>query len=335
MKVIARMLAGLALSAALGLVAAQDRPAESHPTPSGEQPTAPQEREPDVRALGDLLASFVKAYNAKDAKASATCSPRTPRSRTRTARSRGGATRSSSGSRAFSRRTGGDKLTVDTDSLRFLGTDLAIEEGTASLSTGPAARRYQPVQRDLRPPGRPLAPRAGSATSRPTTTRTNGWRTSNGCSASGSTRATTRSPHQLHVVEGRQLPAPRLRRQGRGRIALSGTQRIGWDAGRKQFRTWVFDDQGGFAEGLMSRDGDRWIVKVTGIRSDGQAVSATNAITVLGKDRLLWETFERTVGRGDPRTDRFTLVRRAPTPASEPHRRPHPNNRGTARSPRR
>ena len=32
---------------------------------------------------------------------------------------------------------GGDRLTVDTDSLRFLGTDLAIEEGTASLSTGP------------------------------------------------------------------------------------------------------------------------------------------------------------------------------------------------------
>src|SRR5205085_7407338 len=30
----------------------------------------------------------------------------------------------------------GDTLSVDTESLRFLGTDLAIEEGTASLSTG-------------------------------------------------------------------------------------------------------------------------------------------------------------------------------------------------------
>ena len=55
-----------------------------------------------------------------------------------------------------------------------------------------------------------------------------------------------------------------------GRIALSGTQRIGWDAQREQFRMWVFDDRGGFAEGLMSRDGDRWIIKASGVRSDGQ-----------------------------------------------------------------
>ena len=100
-----------------------------------------------------------------------------------------------------------------------------------------------------------------------------------------------------------------------GRIALSGTQRIGWDAQRKQFRTWVFDDGGGFAEGLMSRDGDRWVVKAIGVRSDGQSVSVTNAITVLGKDRILWETSDRTVGgEAMPDTDRFDLVRRAPDP---------------------
>ena len=100
-----------------------------------------------------------------------------------------------------------------------------------------------------------------------------------------------------------------------GRIALSGTQRIGWDAQREQFRTWVFDDRGGFAEGLMSRDDDRWIIKVAGVRSDGQAVSLTNAITVLGKDRLLWETYDRTLGgEAIPETDRFTLVRRPPNP---------------------
>jgi hypothetical protein len=101
-----------------------------------------------------------------------------------------------------------------------------------------------------------------------------------------------------------------------GRIALSGTQRIGWDAQRKQFRTWVFDDRGGFAEGFMSRDDNRWVSNATGVRSDGQTVSVTSAITVLGKDRLLWETFDRTLG-GEvvPDTDRFTLVRRAPDPA--------------------
>ncbi|MFI5455427.1 MAG: hypothetical protein ACHRXM_08235 [Isosphaerales bacterium] len=65
----------------------------------------------------------------------------------------------------------------------------------------------------------------------------------------------------------------------------------------------------------MSRDGDRWVIKATGVRSDGKSVSVTNAITILGKDRLRWETFDRTVGgEAMPDRDLFTLVRRAPTP---------------------
>ena len=59
----------LAFAAALGLVTAQDRPAREPEAARGDQPAAPPEREPDVRAITDLLASFVKAYNAKDAKA--------------------------------------------------------------------------------------------------------------------------------------------------------------------------------------------------------------------------------------------------------------------------
>ena len=47
------------------------KPPGARPDPAkpGEQFAASQEREPDVRAITDLLASFVKAYNAKDAKA--------------------------------------------------------------------------------------------------------------------------------------------------------------------------------------------------------------------------------------------------------------------------
>ena len=100
-----------------------------------------------------------------------------------------------------------------------------------------------------------------------------------------------------------------------GRIALSGTQRIGWDGQRKQFRTWVFDDRGGFAEGLLTRDGERWGTRASGVRSNGQAVSVTTTIAPQGKDRILWEIVERSVG-GEvvPGTDQFYLVRPAPSP---------------------
>ena len=61
--------------------------------------------------------------------------------------------------------------------------------------------------------------------------------------------------------------------------------------------------------------GDRWVIKANGVRSDGVAVSMTNAITVLSKDRLRWESSDRTVGDSlVAGTDSFYLVRRAPIP---------------------
>ena len=102
-----------------------------------------------------------------------------------------------------------------------------------------------------------------------------------------------------------------------GRIALRGSQRIGWDPQQGRFRMWVFDDSGGFAEGQLSRDHDRWVVKGTGVRSDGQSVSFTTAITPLDKDRLRWEILDRTVGsETTPDTAQLDLVRRAPAPGT-------------------
>ena len=40
-----------------------------------------------------------------------------------------------------------------------------------------------------------------------------------------------------------------------GQPVLSGTQRIGWDAVKHQFKMWVFDSEGGFGDGYWTRDG--------------------------------------------------------------------------------
>ena len=71
MRVRAAFLA-VGLIATVGLVVAQERPARNAAvrSPGGGQPTAPQGKESRfVRAITDLLGSFIKAYNAKDAKA--------------------------------------------------------------------------------------------------------------------------------------------------------------------------------------------------------------------------------------------------------------------------
>ncbi len=150
MKIHAASFAVLALSASLALVVAQDRPAqEPAPAPPAGQDAVPQEREPDTRAITDLLASFVKAYNAKDAKAIGELF--TPEAEIED--EDGDITRGHDAIVAWLHDTfaggGTGTLSLDTESLRFLGTDLAIVEGTASLSTGtdsrPRTNRYSVI----------------------------------------------------------------------------------------------------------------------------------------------------------------------------------------------
>jgi uncharacterized protein (TIGR02246 family) len=319
MRVHTVSLAVLALGATLGLVVAQDRPArQPAPAAPGAAPTAaPQERETDVRAIRDLLAAFVKAYNSRDAKAIGNLF--TPDAEIED--EDGAITRGRDA--IVARFTGifkeskGDELTDNFDSLRFLGTDVAIEEGTTTLSTQgaktpPVTNHYSVIY--ARQGGRWLHARIRDEPpdDDPHDQLTDlEWMLGEWINESDDADVLT---HCKWSKDGNFLLRD-FEVKVENRIALSGTQRIGWDGQRKQFRTWVFDDRGGFAEGLMARDGDRWVAKLTGVRSDGQAVSLTSAITILGKDRLLWETFDRTLGgKLIPDTDRFTLVRQAPNP---------------------
>jgi uncharacterized protein (TIGR02246 family) len=100
-----------------------------------------------------------------------------------------------------------------------------------------------------------------------------------------------------------------------GRPIMNGSQRIGWDPLAKVIRSWVFDSEGGFAEGVYSRDGNQWIVKMTGVTRDGKPAWATNIITRVTKDRLTWQSRDRMVG-GEPApgTGELTVVRKPPKP---------------------
>ena len=69
--------------------------------------------------------------------------------------------------------------------------------------------------------------------------------------------------HVGRVDRQRQLPAPIVRRPRQGQARADGTQRIGWDPLTKQFKSWVFDANGGYGEGLWMRQGDQWVIKAT------------------------------------------------------------------------
>jgi uncharacterized protein (TIGR02246 family) len=309
----------LIIALGLGLALAQDQPA-SNPTSAaapGLTATASRPPGPDEQAIGELTGRFLEAYNGKNAQALGELFALDAEIQDDDGElTRGRDAIKDRFAKMFTDRQGGT-LSVKTDSLRFLTKDLAIEEGTASLvvvgGAPPETNRYSVIY--ARQEGRWL--HASIRDEQPDEDSPHEqlqqltWMLGEWENESDDGIVKT---HCKWSDDGNFL----LREfdlKVEGRIALRGTQRIGWDAQRKQFRMWVFDDRGGFAEGLLTRDGERWSTRASGVRSDGQSVSVTTAIMPLGKDRILWETLERSVG-GEvvAGTDQFYLVRPAPTP---------------------
>ena len=100
-----------------------------------------------------------------------------------------------------------------------------------------------------------------------------------------------------------------------GKPALTGTQRIGWDPLTKQIKSWVFDSQGGYGDGLWMRRGNQWVIKATGVRPDGRTATATQVLTYLNNETLRWKSIDRTLGseiRDD--VDEIIMVRKPPRP---------------------
>jgi uncharacterized protein (TIGR02246 family) len=102
-----------------------------------------------------------------------------------------------------------------------------------------------------------------------------------------------------------------------GKPAMTVHERIGWDPLAKQVRSWVFDSEGGFGGGLWTREGDRWIIKSSGVVSDGKVASATHEIAKLNAQQYRWTARDRVVGgRAELEKEEFILVRQPPRPES-------------------
>lgn len=101
----------------------------------------------------------------------------------------------------------------------------------------------------------------------------------------------------------------------KGKPALTGTQRIGWDPLTKQIKSWVFDSRGGYGEGLWTHSGNQWVIKASGVRPDGRTATATQVLTCVNKDTMRWKSIDRTLGDEIvAEIDEVTMVRKPPQP---------------------
>lgn len=71
---------------------------------------------------------------------------------------------------------------------------------------------------------------------------------------------------------------------------LHVSQRIGWDARDRQIKSWTFDSQGGHGAGLWFRQAERWIVEAESILPNGSRSTGTNVYALHKTDTFTWQT---------------------------------------------
>ena len=271
----------------------------------------------DEQAIRLAAAAFAKAYNAGDAHALAQLFAADGEVVSEEGQATGGRTAIEQVFAGIFKEHPQARMDLAIGSIRFIGPDLAVEDGMATVTHTPD----EPAQRNpysvtyARQDGKWLT---ASARDLPDDTPTPEeqlqqlqWMIGEWVDESPDALIATSyrwTDNQCYILSEFKV-------QVGGRPVMTGTQRIGWDPVAKKIRSWVFDSEGGFGEGIWTREGSHWIVKKTGVTRDGKVASATNIITRVSKDRMTWQQRDRIVGgEKTPDIAETPITRRPPTP---------------------
>ncbi len=82
----------------------------------------------------------------------------------------------------------------------------------------------------------------------------------------------------------------------RNQLTASGMQIIGWDPVEKKTRSWFFDSNGGFGEGIWSKKGNAWYVLSKETTPSGQKASGVTILTMTDDNNFTWEAVDRQAG---------------------------------------
>ncbi len=277
---------------------------------------SPVGRADDEKAIQALLDTFVKAFNAGNAEAAAATYTDTAV----VVDERGGQIEGRAAVRdqyaASFADNPGTTIAIQVDSLRFLGPETALEQGRTTITPAagagaPEITRFTAVYVKQGAEWRQAAVRdeLSHDISPHDRLKELEWLVGDWVNESQDAVVST----SCKWAKGGNFLDREFTVKTAGQAVLSGTQRIGWDPLKRQFKTWIFDSEGGHGEGYFTRTGNEWVVKVEGVGREGQPVSATNIITRLGNDRMSWQLTARTVGGAAVRgIDEFTIVRKPP-----------------------
>jgi len=206
------------------------------------------------------------------------------------------------------------KMTVSTESIRFVSPNVAVEQGTSTETIGKNAPDEVPytaiyVRRD----GQWLLDRVTDqskeeAPSHYEQLKPLEWMVGSWVDKDDDDNATIETV--CNWTKNRNFLTRSYTVTVGDDVALSGMQIIGWDPSAKAIHSWTFDSDGGFSEAIWKQKGDRWYIPNHGVLADGRKATMTNIIKKIDDNSFTWQTIERTAG-GEilPNIDEVLIVR--------------------------
>ncbi len=291
--------------------AAPAQPAKAKPVAAKPEVSA------DEKAIHQLIDEVEKAYNAADAKGVADLFTEDAELVDEDGNvTHGRAAIEELFAAAFEAKPGA-KMTIEVDSIRSIGPGLLVEDGTTVVTVTPGElperSRYTVVHIKQDGKWRMASARDISPIAPSNVERLQQLEWLIGEWVDESPEAVVHSNYRWS--EDGNFIINEFSAKFAGRPLMAGTQRFGWDPLANQIRSWVFDSTGGYGEGLWTRDGERWVIKLRNVSIDGQVGSATNILTRIDQDRWGWESYDRMVG-GEltSEIERVIVVRKPPKP---------------------
>jgi len=114
------------------------------------------------------------------------------------------------------------------------------------------------------------------------------------------------SPDKTHLIREYSV-------KQEGEELLKGMQWIGVDPLTGNIKGWSFDTAGGRSESTWAKTGSDWLVRSTGVTSDGDESGATYIFKPVGKDRIELKVMHKVVGGTVEADSTAIMVRKAPS----------------------
>jgi len=277
---------------------------------------APNKTAADEKAIRATAQGFVQAFDAADAKAVGVLWAEDSEYTDESGQSHHGRAAIEALYAGLFKQHPGATMTVNIESIRFLGPDIAVEKGIARLkvpSGDASAARYTVVH--VRRDGKwimvdcrdaPYVPGSNEDYLKGLEWLIGEWTADvKDDRAKGEARRIN-----FEWMCERNFIKSSFTVAKDDKTTLNGGQIIGWNPKLGRIVSLHFDAQGGFGNDVWIKDGSKWVIEAKGVFRDGSDGTAVNVLTPIDADSFTWQSVKRTLdGVRLPDTPPVRIVR--------------------------